>query len=221
MYATDGRALYRVSIVTGFFSQATYFQGCDLNVVEITLDDAGTMYGAGFQSGQAALYRIDPVSGACKVVTRFATDAPWSVGFLRQTLFGDESGAFVVLDTSSGMRTLVMPVMQSVREGCDIVLGTDGATYVSAVVDRTAVTPTNVLQSIDPETARVLSSFTLPQGLVLEGLATARGSMYGFSRDGRVLRVTIDADVTLDPVTTHGGPPHFTGAASMPSTTPR
>ena len=222
IYATDGRALYTLTPDTGAFSAPTYFYNCDLTVVEITLDDTGAMYAAGFANGRAALYSVNPSNGACKVVRHFMLDASWSVGFLGNRLFGDESGTLVRMDTTSGMQTLVMAAATTKREGCDIVLRADGSAYVSALLDRTSPTPSNVLELIDPETGRVLQQFAIPDGTVLEGLAEAGGILYGFGRDGRVLRIALESGmVQLEPIVTLGGPARFTGAASMFAPSPR
>jgi hypothetical protein len=222
MYATDGRSLYRLTVPTGTFTQPIAFRGCDLDVVEITLDDAGAMYGAGYENGQAALYRIEPTTGQCAVVREFRTDGRWSLGYVHQSLLGEEAGALVVFNAMNGTRTAVMPAMGTVREGCDIVLGYDGTAYVSALLDRTSPSPVNVIDAIDPTSTMLLRRFTLPLGTILEGLATADGSMYGFARDGRVLRVSFeDNDVRLEPLVTFDGPAHFTGAASIAIAAPR
>lgn len=224
IYATDGRALYTLSPETGAFSDRTPFVGCDLTVVEITLDDQGTMYAAGFESGVGALYTVDAANGRCTIVRRFPTDAPWSLGFLNKNLFGDEEGALVKLDTTNGMTTVVnaTATVSSKREGCDIVQRSDGAMYLSALLDRTSPVPANVLEHVDPDTGLVIEQLDVPANMVIEGLAEAGGVLYGFLRDGRVFRIGLGSDmVELKLVTTSGGPLHFTGAASMTSSTPR
>jgi hypothetical protein len=222
IYATDGLALYTFSPDTGGFSDRTPFVQCDLRVVEITLDDKGAMYAAGFENGLGALYQVDAPTGKCTAVRRFPTDAPWSLGFLNKNLFGDEAGALVRLDTTSGMETVINATVSSKREGCDIVQRADGSTYLSALLDRTSPVPANVLEHIDPDTGLVFEQLDVPAGMVMEGLAEAGGVLYGFFRDGRVFRIGLDADtVQLKIVTTSGGPLHFTGAASMLASTPR
>lgn len=220
--ATDGTALWTFSPDTGAFSDRRAFWACDLQVVEITLDDKGAMYAAGFQNGQGALYQVDS-NGKCTAVRKFPTEAPWSVGFLNKKLFGDEAGALVRLDTTNGMETVVNATVSSTREGCDIVQRADGATYLSALLDRTSPIPANVLERIDPDTGIVLQQLDVPANMVIEGLAEAAGVLYGFLRDGRVFRIGVDNDdtVQMKMVTTSGGPPHFTGAASMIASTLR
>lgn len=222
IYATDGRVLYTLAPDTGVFSASASFHGCDLNVVEITLDDTGGMYAAGFENGFGALYAVNASTGSCSTVRRFPTDASWSLGFLGKGLFGDESGSLVRLDTKNGMQTIVMATVSSKREGCDIVQRADGSTYLSVLLDRTSATPSNVLEWIDPEAGRVLEQYAIPDDTVLEGLAEAGGVLYGFGRDGRVFRIALEPGmVELRPIVTVGGPARFTGAASMFAPSPR
>lgn len=220
MYATDGHSLVRLSLRTRTFSRPVSFHGCDLAVVEITLDDAGVMFGAGYERGRAALYRIDAETGECVVVKQFQTEGQWSVGFLHKTLVAVESSGYVLIDAMNGNRTTITPAPTAMmREGGDIVLGTDGSAWMSEL---TRSPDTSFLERIDPDTGRILQQFALPEGIILEGLATADDMLYGFTTDGRVLRVSVDMGiVTLAPIATFDGPAHFTGAASIAVTPPR
>jgi hypothetical protein len=221
IYATDGVNLFTLSPDTGVFSMPTALH-CDLPIVEITLDDLGKMYAAGYANGFAALYTVNASNGACNVVRRFTSEASWSLGFLGKGLFGDESGSLVKLDTTSGMQTVVNATLSSKREGCDIVQREDGSTYVSSILDRTSPTPSNVLEAIDPDTGMVLERLDIPDNAVMEGIAESSGILYGFGRDGLVQRIAVEeGGVKLAPVATTNGPKKFTGAASMRVTSPR
>lgn len=226
IYATDGAKLFTLDVASGVFSEPTYLH-CDLEIVEITIDDAGVMYAAGFDRGLAALYTINASNGACNAVRRFPIDAPWSLGFLGKGflgkgLFGDEAGTLVKLDTSNGMATVINATLSTKREGCDIVQSSDGSTYVSALLDRTSPTPANVLETIDPDTGNLLERVAIPNAAVMEGLAESNGVLYGFGRDGVVQRITVESGAAkLTPMSTTNGPARFTGAASMLVSLPR
>ena len=223
VYATDGRSLYALDTSKLEFGAPLPLTGCDLTVVEITQNDRHEMYGAGFDDGRAALYQIDPSSGSCRVVSRFTTAAPWAVGFglapsvtEQAALLGDEGGSFVLLDATKGTPTTVLQVPTLGRSGCDIDVAGDGSAYLSELVDWRDPASANVLESVDPSTGRVLGTYTLASGIVLEGLAHWGGLLYGFGRDGRVVAVAFDgAAASLTFVPTHGGPAHFTGAAAV------
>lgn len=231
VYATDGRSLYSLDTSRLEFGVPMALAGCDLPVVEITQNEHRDMYGAGFEDGRAALYEIDPATGACHVVSRFATPAPWAVGFgLARTvteqaaLFGDEGGSLVLLDAAKGTRTAVLQVPRLGRSGCDIDVAGDGSAVLSELVDWRDPASVNVLEAVEPATGRVLRTYALAAGTVLEGLAHWGGTLYGFGRDGRVVAVSFEgAAARLTFVPTHGGPAHFTGAASIarPDNLPR
>lgn len=223
VYATDGRSLYALDTSSLEFGAAVPLAGCDLAVVEITQNQAHEMYGAGFDDGRAALYQIDPGTGACRVVSRFATSAPWAVGFglarsvtEPASLLGDEGGSLVLMDAAKGTRTAMLQVPTLGRSGCDIDVAGDGSAYLSELVDWREPGSANVLESVDPSTGRVLATYAIAPGIVLEGLARWGGTLYGFGRDGRVAAVSVEGDTArLTFVSTRGGPSHFTGAASI------
>ena len=223
VYATDGRSLFALDTSRLEFGAPMALVGCDLTVVEITQNERHEMYGSGFDDGRAALYQIDPSSGSCRVISRFTTAAPWAVGFGLApsvtepgALLGDEGGSLVLLDATKGTRTTVLQVPTLGRSGCDIDVAGDGSAYLSELVDWRDPASANVLESVDPSTGRVLRTYALASGIVLEGLARWGGTLHGFGRDGRVVAVAFEGDAArLTFVPTHGGPAHFTGAASV------
>jgi len=223
VYATDGRTLYALDTLAMEFGAGVPLAGCDLTVVEITQNDAHEMYGAGFDDGRAALYQINPETGACRVVSRFATAAPWAVGFglarsvtEPASLLGDEGGSLVLMDAAKGTRTAMLQVPTLGRSGCDIDVAGDGSAYLSELVDWRDPSSANVLESVDPSTGRVLATYAITSGIVLEGLARWGGTLYGFGRDGRVAAVSVEGGTAhLGFLATRGGPTHFTGAASV------
>jgi len=217
VYATDGHALFTFSPVTATFSKPTVFRGCDLTVVEISVDDRGEMYAAGFDAGRAALYRVDPATARCTFLSRVTSSAPWAVGLLpnAETLVGASAGPLVLIDPApKAMTTLSNPSQESAR---DIVVAPSGTTYVSMLLDWTDPSSKNVLEEIDPGTGSVLRSSDLGGGEVIEGLAVWDGETHGFGSDGSVFVLDVEAaPVTRTPVSTANGPLHFTGAASYP-----
>lgn len=220
VYATDGRSLYELAPSTMTFGDPIALAGCDLEVVEITENDHGEMWAAGFERGKAALYRVDARTGACTVLSKFETSAPWAIGFLPQStgaqrLLGELSSGLTLLDATRGSGIQLVPSPVSLRAACDIVVGPDGEAYVSSVTDWTDATSPNVLERVDPVTGNVEATFTIDAGSVIDGLAVWAGAMYGFARDGSVEQLGIDgARVTRTPVVALHGPKKFTGASS-------
>lgn len=202
------------------FGNATPLVGCDIDVVEITENDHGEMWAAGFSNGKAALYRVDPHTGECTVLSKFVTDAPWAIGFLPQTtgpqrLLGELSSGLSLLDATRGSSIQLVPASVSRRAACDIVIGADGDAYVSSVTDWTDPSSPNFLERVDPITGSVSATFTIDRGSIIDGLAVWDDAMYGFTRDGSVQRLTIvDDHVTRTPVTVSRAPKGFTGASS-------
>ncbi len=192
-------------------------------MVEITENAQARMYAAGFYEGRAALYEVDPSSGVCHAVSRFSTRAPWALGFVPSSspsqpgrLMGDESGSLMLLNPTKGTRITFAPLQSSDQEGCDIVVAPDGATYVSVLADWTNPDAQNVLQQVDPLTGQVIRDYPLAAGEVLEGLAYAGDTLYGFGAGGGVFAMSVgDGTVTSSRLAVQGGPAHFTGAASV------
>jgi hypothetical protein len=219
IYATDGRSLLTLSAVTGAFSQVAPFVGCDLTVVEITINETGEMFAAGFQDGRAALYQVDPRTAACTVVgKRFTTSAPWAVGFLaNERLVGDAAGSVMLLDAVQGTQAILGIGAQSRESARDIVVAPSGKTYVSSLLDWSDPASANVLEEIDPKTGTVLQSTDLGGGEVIEGLAVWDGDIHGFGANGTVFILNVSpTSVTRVPIPTTHGPAHLTGAASHP-----
>ncbi len=219
MYATDGRSLYSLSLASMTFGEPIRLVGCDIDIVEITENDHGEMWAAGFETGKAALYRVDPRTGDCTVLSKFATDAPWAIGFLPQStgsqrLLGALSSGLSLLDATRGSSIQLVPTTVSRRAACDIVMGADGSAYVASVIDWTDPSSPNVLERVDPITGSVTATFAIDPGSLIDGLAVWSDAMYGFTRDGHVQRLTISDHVTRTPVTVSRAPKAFTGASS-------
>ncbi len=221
VYATDGRALYRLTTSTMTFGDPMALVGCDLNVVEITENEHGEMYAAGFERGKAALYKVDARTGACTVLSKFSTDAPWAIGFLPQSangaqrLLGELSSGLTLLDATHGTSVLLAPTPVSRRAACDIVVGPDGDAYVSSVVDWTDDSSANLLEQVDPVSGNVKATFVIDPGAVIDGLATWQGALYGFARDGSIQSLSLEAGrVSRVSLPTIHAPKSFTGASS-------
>lgn len=219
VYATDGRSLYSLGKASMTFGDGLRLAGCDIGIVEITQNDRGEMWAAGFEEGNAALYRVDPRTGECTVLSKFATDAPWAIGFLPQStgsqrLLGELSSGLSLLDATRGSSIQLVPTPLSRRAACDIVMGTEGFAYVASVLDWTDRTSPNLLERVDPITGSVNRTFAIDAGSIIDGLAVWSDAMYGFTRDGHVERLTITDHVTRTPVTVSRAPKGFTGASS-------
>ena len=210
---TDGASLYAFSIDDAAFGPAIPLSGCDLEIVEIAQRASGELYAAGWSAGRAAVYRVSAETGACASVSRFDASAPFALGFVRaandatERLVADDGGAFALIDTTSGARTPAPIAIALARRDLDLAPAGDGTAWVSATIGGRAV-----LERVD-DTGRTLASF--PTSVALEGLAVARGALWGFTADGRVVRVRADAGtITLEPVAARGAPKRVTGASS-------
>jgi hypothetical protein len=189
VFGHSADTLYRLDPKTNEVTIVGAFKGCDA-VIDIALDESSALYGTGY----TALYKIDKTTAEC---TEVATgEFPNSLSFVpkgtldpsAEALVGYDGSDYLRIDTSTGAKTKIGQLGNSMVSSGDVVSVKGGATYLT-VKDNKSCKDDDCLVEVDPKTGKVTKNWGTIGHHNVFGVSFWGGKIYGFDDSGELFEV--------------------------------